>query len=107
MHVLLTSTALVALAEIGDQTQLATVALAARYADLPLVVAGTTLGILLANVPAVLLGDALATRLPLRPIRWGAAVLFFALGVATLVTTPRGHRPTTPARSAAAEAPAR
>jgi len=78
------------LAEMGDKTQLATVALAARYADVPLVVLGTTAGMLIANVPAVFLGEALAARLPMRAIRWAAAALFVALGVATLVAMPAG-----------------
>ncbi len=72
------------LVEMGDKTQLATIALAARYQTLVAVVVGTTLGMLLANVPAVLLGEALAERLPLRALRWGAAALFIALGAATL-----------------------
>lgn len=73
--------------EMGDKTQLATVALAARYpASLSGVVAGTTAGMLLANVPAVIVGEALAERLPLRPIRWIAATLFIGMGVATLMT---------------------
>jgi len=70
--------------EMGDKTQLATVALAARYQALAAVVLGTTLGMLIANVPAVLLGEALADRLPMRALRWGAAALFVALGLATL-----------------------
>ncbi len=77
------------LAEMGDKTQLATVALAARYDALVPVVAGTTIGMLLANIPAVLIGEALATRLPMRAIRWVAAGLFLALGVATLVAKPK------------------
>jgi len=73
------------LAEMGDKTQLATVALAARY---PLafaaVVAGTTLGMLLANVPVVLLGERIARRLPARALRRAAAALFGLLGVLAL-----------------------
>lgn len=72
------------LVEIGDKTQLATIALAARYEALIAVVVGTTLGMLLANAPAVWLGEALAERLPMRALRWGAAALFVALGLATL-----------------------
>ena len=72
------------LAEIGDKTQLATVALAAKYPDLLAVVGGTTLGMLLADVPAVLLGDRFAGRLPLKAIRYVACALFAALGIAVL-----------------------
>lgn len=70
--------------EIGDKTQIATVALAARYNSLVLVTAGTTLGMMLANVPVVLFGDAIARRLPLKIVRATAAILFAALGVAAI-----------------------
>ncbi|MFG6446685.1 TMEM165/GDT1 family protein [Roseateles sp. BYS180W] len=76
------------LAEMGDKTQIATVALAARYNDFVAVVAGTTLGMMLANVPAVLLGDRLAHRIPTRWVHGVAAAVFAALGVATLLATP-------------------
>lgn len=69
------------LAEIGDKTQVATVLLAAKYPPLWQVVAGTTLGMLLANVPVVLLGSRFAARLPLRAARIVAALLFLALGL--------------------------
>jgi Ca2+/H+ antiporter, TMEM165/GDT1 family len=69
------------IAEIGDKTQIATVALAAAYPDLVAVVAGTTAGMLIANVPAVFLGDALAGRLPIRQMNYIAALFFAALGV--------------------------
>jgi putative Ca2+/H+ antiporter (TMEM165/GDT1 family) len=72
------------LAEIGDKTQIATIGLAARFAVFLPVVAGTTLGMMLANVPAVFLGDRLAGRLPLRAIRITAAIVFVILGVVTL-----------------------
>ena len=72
-------------AEMGDKTQLATVALAARYSELSPVVAGTTLGMLLANAPAVLLGDRFASRMPLKQIRWIAAALFAAMAAAALL----------------------
>jgi Ca2+/H+ antiporter, TMEM165/GDT1 family len=71
-------------AEMGDKTQLATVALAARFDTLIEVVLGTTLGMLIADVPAVFLGEALAKRIPVQPIRYAAAVLFIAMGIATL-----------------------
>ena len=67
------------LVEIGDKTQIATVVLAARYHPLWQVVAGTTLGMLLANVPVVLLGHRFADRLPLRAARVTAALVFLAL----------------------------
>ena len=79
------------IAEIGDKTQVATVLLAARYAPLWEVVLGTTLGMLLANVPVVLLGSRFARRLPLRAARIAAALLFLALGLWTAwqaFTTP-------------------
>ena len=70
--------------EIGDKTQIATVALAARFNSLLLVTAGTTLGMMLANAPVVLFGDAIARRLPLRIVRAVAAILFAALGIAAI-----------------------
>ena len=73
------------LAEMGDKTQIATVAMAARYSDVLLVVLGTTLGMMLANVPAVLIGDKLAGRLPIRLVHGIAALIFAGLGVATLL----------------------
>ena len=72
------------LVEMGDKTQLATVALAARYQPLVSVVLGTTLGMMIANVPAVWLGAALAHRIDMRWMRWAAAALFVLLGVLTL-----------------------
>lgn len=72
------------LAEIGDKTQVATVALAAQYQTLVAVVIGTTLGMMIANVPAVLLGDRIANHIPVRTVHMIAAIIFFALGVATL-----------------------
>jgi putative Ca2+/H+ antiporter (TMEM165/GDT1 family) len=71
-------------AEVGDKTQIATVGLAARFEAFYAVVAGTTLGMILANIPAVILGDRLAGRLPLKAIRYTAAIVFAALGVFTL-----------------------
>ena len=72
------------LAEIGDKTQLATVALAARFDSLVAVVAGTTVGMLLADVPAVFLSDRASTKIPFKAIRMIAAALFAAMGVAVL-----------------------
>lgn len=73
------------LAEMGDKTQLATVAMAAKYAAPVAVIGGTTLGMLIANVPAVLVGERLLTRVPMRAVRIVAAVVFAALGLATLL----------------------
>jgi putative Ca2+/H+ antiporter (TMEM165/GDT1 family) len=73
------------LAEMGDKTQVATVALAAQYNNFHAVVAGTTLGMMLANVPAVYLGDRIADRLPVRLVHGIAAAVFAILGVATLL----------------------
>jgi Ca2+/H+ antiporter, TMEM165/GDT1 family len=67
-------------AEIGDKTQIATLALAAAYPNLLAVVAGTTAGMMIANVPVVFLGKAFANRLPLKAIHYGAAFLFAVLG---------------------------
>jgi Ca2+/H+ antiporter, TMEM165/GDT1 family len=77
------------LAEMGDKTQIATVALAARYPDLVAVVAGTTLGMMLANVPAVFLGDAVSRRVNMRLVHTIAAAVFALLGVLTLLNI--GH----------------
>ena len=73
------------LAEIGDKTQIATIGLAARFAAFYPVVAGTTLGMMLANIPVVLVGDRAAARLPLRGIRIAAALVFALLGIVTLL----------------------
>ncbi|KQW72484.1 MULTISPECIES: TMEM165/GDT1 family protein [unclassified Methylibium] len=73
------------LAEMGDKTQIATVALAARYTELWAVVSGTTLGMMLANVPAVLLGDGVAKRVSMKLVHGVAALLFAVLGVLTLL----------------------
>jgi Ca2+/H+ antiporter, TMEM165/GDT1 family len=72
------------LMETGDKTQIATVALAAQYQSLPSIVAGTTLGMMLANVPAVVVGDRFAHRLPIGYLRVAAAAIFALLGIATL-----------------------
>lgn len=73
------------LAEMGDKTQIATVALAARYSSTVAVVAGTTFGMMLANVPAVYFGERIANRVPLRVVHGIAALIFAALGIATLL----------------------
>jgi len=73
------------LLEMGDKTQIATVALAARYDSLIGVVAGTTLGMMLANVPAVLLGEVAAKKLPMHIVHRIAAGIFLVLGVSVLL----------------------
>jgi Ca2+/H+ antiporter, TMEM165/GDT1 family len=73
------------LLEMGDKTQLATVALAARYSSLAGVVMGTTLGMMLANVPAVLLGEVAAKKLPMQLVHRIAAAIFLVLGVSVLL----------------------
>jgi putative Ca2+/H+ antiporter (TMEM165/GDT1 family) len=73
------------LAEMGDKTQIATIAMAAHYAQPFLVVVGTTLGMLLADVPAVFIGDKLATKIPMKLVHSVAAAIFAVLGVATLL----------------------
>jgi len=72
------------LAEMGDKTQIATVALAARYSDIVPVVLGTTFGMMLANVPAVFLGDKIAKKVSMKLVHGIAAVIFAILGVLTL-----------------------
>ncbi|MFO1126288.1 MAG: TMEM165/GDT1 family protein [Methylocystis sp.] len=80
-------TALVAffLVEIGDKTQVATIALAMRFDSLITVVLGTTLGMMLANLPVVFLGDGIAARLPLKLVRLTAAAIFAVLGLVALL----------------------
>jgi putative Ca2+/H+ antiporter (TMEM165/GDT1 family) len=72
------------LAEMGDKTQIATVAMAAHYAAPLMVVIGTTLGMLIADVPAVLIGDKLANKIPMKLVHSIAAAIFAILGIATL-----------------------
>jgi len=78
------------LAEMGDKTQIATAGLAARYGELFWVVAGSTLGMMIANVPAVFLGEKAATALPVRWVHAAAAVLFVGVGIATLMGAGEG-----------------
>ncbi|UCE31286.1 MAG: TMEM165/GDT1 family protein [Burkholderiales bacterium] len=75
------------MAEMADKTQVATVALAVRYEALVAVIAGTTAGMLLANVPVVWLGERAARRMPVRWVRLIAALLFIVLGFAALIGT--------------------
>ena len=78
------------LAEMGDKTQIATVAMAAHYSNPLLVVAGTTLGMLIADVPAVFVGDKLAAKIPMKLVHGIAAGVFALLGVATLLGAGSG-----------------
>lgn len=78
------------LAEMGDKTQFATIALAAKYHSFYQVVAGTTAGMMLANVPAVLLGDRIAERMPVRIVHAIAALIFALIGIATLLGAGAG-----------------
>ncbi len=73
------------LAEIGDKTQVATIALAARFDSIFWVMAGTTVGMMIANAPAVFIGDKLADKLPISLIHKIGASIFLLIGVATLV----------------------
>lgn len=73
------------LAEMGDKTQIATVAMAAHYASPFTVVIGTTLGMLIADVPAVFVGEKLAKKIPMRLVHTVAAAIFAMLGIATLL----------------------
>ena len=78
------------LAEMGDKTQVATVALSAHYQSLVAVVMGTTLGMMIANVPAVILGDRIADKVPVRTVHMVAAAIFAVLGVAVLLGAGAG-----------------
>jgi putative Ca2+/H+ antiporter (TMEM165/GDT1 family) len=78
------------LAEMGDKTQIATVAMAAHYAAPLLVVIGTTLGMLIADVPAVFLADKLANKIPMKLVHSIAAGIFAILGIATLLGAGAG-----------------
>jgi putative Ca2+/H+ antiporter (TMEM165/GDT1 family) len=73
------------LAEMGDKTQVATIALAAHYASPILVVLGTTLGMLIADVPAVFIGGKMANKIPMKLVHSIAAAIFAVLGIATLL----------------------
>jgi putative Ca2+/H+ antiporter (TMEM165/GDT1 family) len=73
------------LVEMGDKTQIATVALAARYANLAAVVAGTTLGMTIANAPVIFFCSKFAEKVPLKYVRWTAAACFAALAVGAIV----------------------
>jgi putative Ca2+/H+ antiporter (TMEM165/GDT1 family) len=78
--VFVTTTIAFFMAEMGDKTQIATVALGARYHAVGLVAIGTTLGMMIANVPAVFLGDRITRIIPMRAMRIAAAIMFLVLG---------------------------
>lgn len=80
------TTVLFFLVEIGDKTQIATVVLAAKFNETFWVLMGTTLGMMIANVPVVIAGRWLMERLPMKYARWGAFALFMAMAVITIVT---------------------
>jgi len=85
LAVFLLTMALFFLAEMGDKTQIATIALGARYNDVLSVTAGTTLGMMLANAPAVWIGQKFTQRVPLKWVHAIAAVVFIAIGLITLI----------------------
>ena len=87
MNILLNSTWLVFLSEMGDKTQIATVALGARFQQLLPVTAGTTLGMMIANLPAVFLGNSLLARVPVGVVHRIAALLFLVIGVWLVLET--------------------
>ena len=87
---LATTIVLFFLAEMGDKTQLATVALGAKYTDVVMVAIGTTCGMMAANLPAVLIGEKLAERFPLSRMRFVAAVLFALFGILILMKVDFG-----------------
>jgi len=87
--VFLTTTVAFFLVEMGDKTQIATVALGARFHNVLLVAAGTTLGMMAANVPAVYFGEAVTKVVPLNYVRLGAALIFLGLGVWAAVEAMR------------------
>jgi len=86
-QVFLLTTGLFFLAEMGDKTQIATIALGARYEDVFSVTIGTTLGMMLANAPAVWVGQKFTKRMPIKLVHAVAAVSFISIGVATLIWT--------------------
>ena len=84
-QVFLLTVGLFFLAEMGDKTQIATIALGARYEDVFSVTLGTTLGMMLANAPAVWVGQKFTKRMPIKWVHAVAAVTFIAIGIATLI----------------------
>ena len=87
LPVLMLTVGLFFLAEMGDKTQIATIALGAKYADVFSVTIGTTLGMMMANAPAVWIGQKFTKRLPIQWVHALAAISFIAIGIATLIWT--------------------
>jgi putative Ca2+/H+ antiporter (TMEM165/GDT1 family) len=87
MGVFLTTVVTFFLVEMGDKTQVATAALAARYHEVLIVAAGTTTGMMIANIPAVFLGHAVTRVLPIRALQIAAALLYLGLGIWGVATT--------------------
>jgi len=87
LGVLLTSAVAFFVVEIGDKTQLATMALAARFHDVFLVAAGSTTGMMIANAPAVFLGEAVTRIIPVKKLRIGAALIYLGLGLWGIAST--------------------
>ena len=85
MEAFFSSTLGVAIAEIGDKTQIATVLLAAKYQSILLVVVGSIAGLMIASVPAVYLGEMLMRKIPAKAVRIAACILFCLLGILTLL----------------------
>jgi putative Ca2+/H+ antiporter (TMEM165/GDT1 family) len=83
--IFLTSMGTFLLAELGDKTQVATLALAAAYRNLPAIIVGSTLGMLVVNIPGIFLGKLFADRLPLRAIHYASSALMIVLGVIYIV----------------------
>ena len=90
MGVFLTTVVAFFVVEMGDKTQIAAISLAARFHSIVPVAAGTTLGMMAANIPAVFLGERVMKIVPIRYVRMGAAAIFVALGVWTLIAALRG-----------------
>jgi len=84
-QVFLLTVGLFFLAEMGDKTQIATIALGARFSDIFSVTVGTTLGMMLANAPAVWIGQKFTQRMPIKWVHAGAALVFIGIGLATLI----------------------
>ena len=85
LPVLMLTVGLFFLAEMGDKTQIATIALGAKYTDVFSVTVGTTLGMMMANAPAVWIGQKFTKRLPIQWVHALAAISFIAIGIATLI----------------------
>jgi putative Ca2+/H+ antiporter (TMEM165/GDT1 family) len=85
-NVFITTSTAFFLVEMGDKTQIATAALAAQFHNIPIVVAGTTSGMMLANIPAVLFGHGVTRIIPMKFLRWATAAVYLCLGLWALMT---------------------